>query len=192
MDFLDLVKKTRSYRRFDQNHTIPQETIRHLVECARLTASGANMQPLKYIATCTSQANASVFETLAWAAALPDWPGPPDGERPSAYVVICTDSSVRESAGADMGIAAQTILLAATDAGLGGCMLGSVQRPELRETLGIPEQLTISLVVALGKPVEVVELETAQPGEPTTYYRDAAQVHHVPKRGLEEVLLEIR
>jgi nitroreductase len=192
MDFLELVKKCRSYRRYDESHAIDTETVRYLVDCARLTASGANMQPLKYVGTCTPASNAAVFETLAWAGSLPDWPGPSEGERPTAYIVICTDTTVRESADADLGIAAQTIVLAAAERGLGGCMFGSVQRSKLRETLGLAEHLTISLVVALGKPVEVVQLEESTPGGSTTYYRDEKAVHHVPKRGMDEVLLEVR
>ncbi len=192
MDFPSLVKKTRSYRRFDEQHAISEETVRDVVDCARLTPSGGNRQPLKYYAVHTPDANAAVFDTLAWAAGYPDWPGPPEGERPTGYIVICTDTSVRESADTDVGIAAQTILLAATDRGLGGCMFGSIQRPRLRKTLDMPDQLKISLVVALGRPVETVQLEDAAPGGSIEYYRDEQAVHHVPKRQATEVLLGVR
>jgi len=191
MDFPSLVKKTRSYRRFDQQYAISEETVRDLVECGRLTPSGGNQQPLKYYAIHTPSANAAVFDTLAWAGYLSDWPGPPEGERPTGYIAICTDTSVRESAETDVGIAAQTILLAATDRGLGGCMFGSIQRPRLREFLDIPAGLKISLVVALGRPVETVQLEDAAPGGSIEYYRDEHAVHHVPKRQATEILLGV-
>ena len=191
MEFLDLVKRTRSYRRFDQTHAISEDTVRHLIECARLTSSGGNNQPLKYYATRTPPANAAVFDALAWAGSLPDWPGPSEGERPTAYIVICTDTSIAAAADTDLGIAAETILLAATHAGLGGCMFGSVQRPKVREALSIPEQLKVSLVVAIGKPVEDVRLVELAPDQSTKYYRDADGVHYVPKRRLEDVLMGI-
>lgn len=87
------------------------------------------------------------------------------------------------------GIAAQTILMGATEKGLGGCILGSIQRDRLREELDIPGQLKIRLVVDLGKPAETVVLEDVEPGEDIRYWRDQSDIHHVPKRTLEELIL---
>lgn len=185
----DLVMKNRSYRRFHQDVPIEQETLKGLVDLARCSASGANRQPLKYVLSCTPERNAQVFSTLAWAAALPDWPGPQEGERPSGYIIILGDTEISKNSGVDHGIAAQSILLGAVDKGLGGCMLASVKRDELRNILDIPEQYEILLVLALGKPKEKVVLETLEPGGDVRYWRDEYQVHHVPKRRLDDIII---
>ena len=157
------------------------------VDIARNTASGANNQPLRYKVVCDEESNKKVFDTLKWAGALPDWDGPVEGERPAGYIIICSASSV--SAPRDEGIAAQTILLAANEVNLGGCMFASVNIPKLNEELSIPEGMTARLVIALGYPKEQVVIDEVSEGANLKYYRDDNQVHHVPKLKLENVLL---
>lgn len=185
----DLVLKNRSYRRFDEGHAIEMETLRELVDLARCSASGANRQPLKYVLSNQPERNAAIFPTLAWAGYLKDWPGPDEGERPSAYVVILLDKEISNNPFCDHGIAAQSILLGAAERGLGGCMIASIQRETLAQALGLTERYEILLVLALGKPVEQVVLEPAGPDGEIRYWRDERQVHHVPKRALEEIIL---
>lgn len=185
----DLVLKNRSYRRFDQATPINEQTLRELVDLARQSASASNRQPLKYILSWEPAKNATIFSEVSWARLLKDWGGPAEGERPAAYVVILGDKNISQSYYYDAGIACQSMLLGATEKGLGGCMLGSVNRVELRKTLSIAEHLEILLVVAFGKPAETVVLETAAPGGDVKYYRDAKSVHHVPKRSLEEIII---
>ena len=117
------------------------------------------------------------------------WSGPEEGERPSAYIVILGDTELRKGFGCDHGIAAQSIMLGATERGFGGCMIGSIDRPELRQVLDIPERYEILLVLALGKPAETVVLEDVGPDGDIKYYRDDEDVHHVPKRTLDELIL---
>ena len=117
------------------------------------------------------------------------WSGPAEGERPSAYIVILGDTEISKSFGCDHGIAAQSIMLGATERGLGGCMIGSIKKNALRETLEIPERYEIQLVLALGKPAETVVLEDVGPDGDIKYYRDEADVHHVPKRSLDDLIL---
>jgi nitroreductase len=128
---------------------------------------------------------------LGWAGYLPDWPGPVAGERPSAYILVLGDRSLTSDFNVDPGIASQTIVLGACALGLGGCILGSVKREELKRVLGLPAHLDILLVVALGKPVEEVRIEPMGPEGNVKYWRDPAGVHHVPKRSLEEVLVRL-
>jgi nitroreductase len=185
----ELVRRNRSYRRFYQEVAVDRDTLRELVDLARLSASGANLQPLKYILSHEPERNAAVFKTLGWAAYLKDWPGPEEGERPSAYIVILGDKEIRPTFGVDPGIAAQSILLGATEKGLGGCMLASIQRDQLREALGIDERYQIELVLALGKPKEEVVIDPLGPDGEIKYWRDADGVHHVPKRALDEIII---
>ena len=185
----DLILKNRSYRRFHQDVTIDMETLRELVDMARCSASGANRQPLKYILSCDSAKNATIFRHLKWAASLKDWPGPSEGERPAAYIIVLGDTDIGKNFFVDHGIAAQSILLGAVDKGFGGCMLAAIERNGLRKDLDIPERYEILLTIALGKPKEKVVLETVGDDGNTTYWRDADSVHHVPKRPLDDIII---
>jgi nitroreductase len=189
MPLKDLILSNRSYRRFHQDAAVDPETLRALIDLARHSASGSNRQPLKFVLCCDPETNARVFPCTAWAGALKDWPGPAEGERPSAYIVILGDTEVAKSFGVDHGIAAQSIMLGAAERGLGGCMIGSVKRPRLRAELEIPDRYEILLVLALGKPAETVVIEDLPAGGSTSYYRDEASVHHVPKRSLDELIV---
>ena len=185
----NLIKKNRSCRRFLQKEPVPVETLRGLVNLARLSASAANLQPLKYILSNDPQQNELIFSCLAWAGYLKDWPGPPEGERPSAYIIMVGDTDIAKTFGTDLGIAAQSILLGAREHGLAGCMIGSIKKELLREMLHIPKRFEILLVIALGKPKETVVLEEVAPGGGIKYWRDEHGVHHVPKRPLDEIIL---
>jgi len=185
----DLVIENRTCRRFYQEVAIELETLRELVDLARLSASASNRQPLKYILSCDPQKNALIFPCLGWAGALKDWPGPSEGERPSAYIVILGDIEIAKSFFCDHGIAAQSILLGAREKGLGGCMHASVKRGELSKALGIPPRYEILLVLSLGKPKEKVVLETIGPDGDFNYWRDSDNVHHVPKRPLDDIII---
>ncbi|MFW6260208.1 MAG: nitroreductase family protein [Spirochaetota bacterium] len=189
MEFEDLVLRTRSYRRFDESKPVGVDTLRDLVDLARRVPSAMNRQPLKYILCCGPRSNGRVFETLAWAGGLKEWSGPQPGERPTAYVVVLVDRELNPNAATDIGIAAQTILLGASERGLGGCMMGAITRPALRSALSIDEELDIGLVIALGTPAERIVLEDAAPGASISYYREADGSHHVPKRTLGEVVV---
>ena len=191
MDFESLIVRNRSYRRFDQSRLMERETLRRLVDIARRTPSAANRQPLKYLLLNHVDTCVRLFPYLGWAGALKDWPGPAEGERPTAYIIILCDTHISKNAGCDHGIAAQSILLAAVEKGFGGCMIGTVQRDGVRKEFGIPERYEILLVVALGVPAEKCILEDMEPGASTDYYRDAQSVHHVPKRPLDEVILDL-
>jgi nitroreductase len=189
MDIRALITKNRSYRRFRQEIPVDVETLRQLVDLARLSASGSNLQPLKYILSCERQKNAVIFPHLGWAGYLRDWQGPAEGERPAAYIIILGDKHIVDGFGVDHGIAAHSILLGATEKGLGGCIIGSVHKPYLRRALQIPDHLEILLVIALGQPDEKVEIEeTGQDGD-IKYWRDSEGVHHVPKRSLDELII---
>jgi nitroreductase len=187
--FADLVKKNRSYRRFHQEVPVDEATLRDLIDLSRHCASAANLQPLKYILSWEPQKNALVFQHLAWAGYLKDWDGPEEGERPSAYIIVMGDTRIAKTFGCDHGITCQTMLLGAVEKGLGGCMIGSVKRKELRQVFAIPEHLEILLVIALGKPKETVVTDDVEVGGDIKYWRDSQGFHHVPKRTLEEIIV---
>ena len=191
MDFCEIVGKCRSYRRFHESEPVKIELLKELIALARITPSATNGQPLKYVLSNNPEMNSKIFSTLAWAGSLPDWPGPEKGERPAAYIVVLGDTAIGRDWSVDPGIVMQTMLLGAVEKGFGGCMFGSVRREDLSELLGLPEQYEILYVVALGKPKEVVVLEDIGDDGDTRYYRDEDRVHHVPKRTLEELIVEL-
>ena len=186
----DLIKKNRAYRRYYEDFEVKRETLEELVDLARLSASASNRQPLKYILSCEEDKNDLIFPTLAWAGYLKDWTGPGEGERPSAYIVMLNDTEITKNYWCDPGIAAQSILLGATEKGLGGCIFASVKRDELRLTLKIKERYEILYVLAIGKPLEKVVLETVGSEGDIKYWRDSQGVHHVPKRLLKEIIID--
>jgi len=186
----DLIRKNRSYRRFAEDQPVTAERLRSLIELARLSASAANRQPLKYVLSSDPATNAQIFPHTRWAGYLKDWKGPAEGERPAAYILILGDTSVSTTFSCDHGIAAQSILLGAVEQGLGGCMLGALNREGLRQTLAIPERYEVLLAVALGQPAERIEVDPVGSDGSIEYYRDEQDVHHVPKRALDDLILK--
>lgn len=185
----DLIKKNRSYRRFHQNEEVKKETLKKLVNLARFAASAANKQPLKYVISNNKKINDKIFPELSWAGYIKNWEGPEEGERPTSYIMILGDTEISNNYWCDPGIAAQNILLGATENDLGGCILGAINRANLRKKLDIDDRYEILYVIALGKPKEKVELETAANGD-IKYWRDNSEIHHVPKRKLSEIILK--
>ncbi|MDA3868240.1 MAG: nitroreductase family protein [Salinivirgaceae bacterium] len=187
MLLLELIKKTRSFRRFDQNTAITTDQLKNMVNSARLGASGRNQQSLCYKLINDATTNRTVFPLLKWAGFIEDWDGPEEGERPAAYIVVCHNKNIAATHFCDEGIAMQNMLLTATEMGVGGCIIASVDKVKLRQELHIPEHLEILDVVALGKPAEKVVIEDMQDDD-YKYWRDNKGVHHVPKRSLDDIL----
>lgn len=186
----ELILKNRSYRRFLENIVISKELILEWINLARLSPSGKNLQPLKYFISADPKTNGIIFPNLSWAGYLKDWSGPKEGERPAAYIVMLLDTDIRKEIDCDHGIAAQSILLGAVESGFGGCIIHSINRQTLSANLRIPERYKILICIALGKPGENVILEKLESGGDIKYWRDAESAHHVPKRTIEEIILE--
>ncbi len=184
----DLIKENRSCRRFVQSHQVAPETVKALVDLARCSASAANRQPLKYIISTNPDKNAEIFACLAWAAYLKGWPGPGPGEQPAAYIIITGDTRLSTNFWCDHGIASQSILLGAREMGLAGCIFGAINKPQLKQCCAIPDDLEILLVLAIGKPAEEIVLEQVGSDGDIKYWRDDNQIHHVPKRTMEEII----
>lgn len=184
-----LVRESRSYRRFDEQRRLDRKTLIELVDIARFCPSARNHQPLRYVVSADLERTARIRDCLLFALDLPDWGGPVQGERPVGYITIVTLDKCTPYTGHDIGIAAQTILLAAAERGFNGCMFGSIKKKELASVLSLPGQYEIQLVIAFGYPAEKVVLEEVGNDGRTNYWRDSEGVHHVPKRALAEVLI---
>ena len=180
----DLLLKNRSYRSFDVSVSISKETLVNLVDNVRYTPSTRNAQGLRFRLCYEKEECAKLLALTKWAGALKGRHFPPEGHEPAAYIVICAKEDIFTR---DVGIAAQTILLSATEIELGGCMIGSYDAEKVSELLDIPAEWKPRLVLALGKPDETVVVEDAE--DSLTYYRDENDVHHVPKLKTKDLLL---
>ena len=184
----DLILKNRSYRRFYQDEKITVDILKELVDLARLSPSARNAQTLKYFLSVDETTNQKIFPYLSWAGYLTKWDGPVEGERPSGYIIVLNDTTISSNYFCDDGIASQSILLGAAEKGLGGCIIASVNRRGLQIDLEIPEQYHIIHAIALGKPKEKVVIDEMK-NEDFKYWRDHDQVHHVPKRKLDDLII---
>lgn len=169
---------------------VEQKTLAELVDLARVSASAANLQPLKYILSNARDANDKIFQCLKWAGYLKQWPGPEPGERPGAYIVILHDTRICKQVDCDHGIAAQSILLGAREKGLAGCMIAAINKPKLTKALSIADHLEILLVLAIGKPKEKIVIDALNEQENIQYWRDADGIHHVPKRSIPDIIIK--
>jgi Nitroreductase len=183
-------EKNRSYRRFYQDVEIPECDQRKMVDAARLSPASRNVQPIKFFVCNDASFNAKIFPLLGWAGYLPEWPGPEEGERPSGYIILLHDKNISAGYSCDHGIFAQSILLQAVDLGYGGCMIATYDKQKLSQLLKLPEHLELIIVIALGKPKEIVVIDEVKDGD-IKYFRDEQQVHHVPKRSIEELIYKI-
>ncbi len=190
--FIDLVKSSRSWRGYDESRKLTREELMGFVDCARFAPSSVNRQPFVYY-LANEKAQTDIIQPLTgWARALPEKKLPYPGHRPTAFIVICQETAWSADLGRylrDVGAVAQTILLAATEAGLGGIMIGNFRPERVAEALKLPETVVPMLIVAVGKPDETIVLEEVEPGADLRYYRDENDVHHVPKRRLEDIVI---
>ena len=191
--FKDLVKRSRSYRGYDESRKITRDELLEFVDCARFAPSSVNGQPFRYYLACDAETAAKIQPLTGWARALPQMKLPHPGKCPTAFIVICQETKWDPDLNRylkDVGIVAQTILLAATEAGLGGIMIGNFSPERISEALELPEHLVPMLIVALGKPDENIVLTEIDTGESVKYYRDENDTHYVPKRKLKDIVLE--
>ncbi|MEE8397898.1 MAG: nitroreductase family protein [Desulfobacterales bacterium] len=180
----DLVLKNRSYRRWREAEAIDHETLVEFVDLARLCGSACNQQALKFIISDDPERNALIYPYVA----IDN--NPVEGERAAAYIVILEDRNVKMVMQADLGIAAQTIMLAATEKGYGGVMIGAINRPGLQKALKLPDHLAVVLILAIGKTVEEMVIETQEEGTMAVQWWETKDIRHVPKRALDEILVD--
>lgn len=189
MDFLELVEKARSCRRFFEDQPLTYEDLDWLIKCARLAPSGRNAQELRFVLVRQGELCQRLFALTRWAGALKDWKGPYEGERPGAFIAVLMPERGGELLCYDVGIACQTMQLAATSRGWGACMIQSFDHKAAHDLLNIPATYKIALLLGLGVAKETRVVDPMSADGTFTYWRDEKQVHHVPKRSLEELII---
>ncbi|MEG1978461.1 MAG: nitroreductase family protein [Cetobacterium sp.] len=187
----NLLMKTRSYRTFDSTK-IGFENLESMIEAARLGGSARNSQTIRFTLVDSESLCHKIFPHTAWAGAIP-W-SPTLEESPRAYILISTlkDSPLTPiTLGIDIGIAAQNILLKATDLGFGGCLIGSFNKADVSKTLDLDLELyNPQILIALGKPTDKVIITEGNTSN-LKYHRDVeTKTHYVPKLPLTTLILK--
>ena len=190
----DLILRNRSTRKYYQEVAVSRQTLTELIDLARLSASGGNRQHLKYYLSYDSEKNGIIFPHIGLRGNSKDVSGnPPEGERPSAYIIILNDTGLGPPGvmKVDHAIAAQSILLGATEKGLGGCIVGRINRKELQKALNLPDRYEILLVLTIGKPKETFVIEVLEPNtKEFSGWWDKQGIRHIPKRRLEDIIID--
>lgn len=190
MSVYETILKRRTIRKFKQEK-IEKDILVKLINAARYAPSGANLQPLKYIIVDQTEKVKEVFRHLKWAGYLAPHGEPKEGEKPVAYIIVLADTKVRKTGyELDAGAAIQNILLAAEEENIGTCWIGSVDREAVRIMFNISDEYIIDSVIALGYKAENSVSEDEKGS--IKYYKDEHGVIHVPKRKLEDIILEVR
>ena len=184
-----LAEAARTCRRFHEDQPLAMTDLEWLVDCARVAPSAKNAQELRFALVGNGDTCKKLFALTRWAGALKDWGGPHPGERPTAFVAILMPQSGKELTCIDVGIAAQTIQLAATNRGWGCCMIQSFDHQAAPALLSVPEGMKIALVLGLGVAKETRMVDSMPESGATAYWRDAQGVHHVPKRSLDDLII---
>lgn len=188
----DLVTANRSCRGFDRSRKIKREELLEMVDLARVTASAINKQPLKYFISNEDIITDKITDLVSFGGLLKELNLPYNGEEPPAYIVICHDKSIVEEQPIFMyeaGISAQTIGLKATEMGLAICIMGGIDPKKVKEELFLPDEMEVKLIIAVGKSLEKAEIKEVESGESVKYYRDNDGVQIVPKRKLEDIII---
>ena len=186
MTIFELLQKRRTIRRFTQEK-IPQNVLYSIVDCGRKAPSGMNKQPLEFFLVDNNELLPKIFEQTRWAGYLPKEEGhPPDGQQPTAYVVVLVNKeiSAERLCAHDVGAAVENMILAALEKGVGSCWIASVTRDAVAEILKIPETFAIDSVLALGYPDELpLEVPVT---DSIKYYKEDG-VLYVPKRKFDDI-----
>jgi len=188
MSTYDVILKRRTIRKFKQDKIEPS-ILTKLINAARHAPSGSNLQPVKYIIVDDENKVAKVFKHLKWAGYIAPEGNPKDGEEPVAYIIVLADTRIRKSGyELDIGAAIQNILLVAEEEGIGTCWLGSVDRDAVKKLFNIEDYFVINSVIALGYKGEEPVAEDVR--DSIMYYKDEKGTLHVPKRKLEDIIIE--
>ncbi|MFA6448194.1 MAG: nitroreductase family protein [bacterium] len=187
MNVYSAIQRRRTIRRFKET-PIAEGVLIKLVDTARLAPSAGNIQPLEYIIVCSKEKCRAVFPLLKWARNIKPDDAPPEGNRPTAYIIVLINREISPKGGGhETGAAVQNIMLAALEDDIGSCWMRSVEKSELKILFNVPEYCDIDSVIALGKPGESPMTEPARDDE-TEYWRDDRGLMHVPKRKLGQIL----
>lgn len=188
MNVYDAIMSRRTIRKFKQDKIDKNDLIK-LVDCARMAAYGANLQPLKFAVIDDESKMNEIFPFIKWAGYLEDG-APKENERPRAYIAVLGDKTLKASDTyeTESGAAVTTMMLAAEEMGIASCWLGAIQRDKIKKALALDDNLKVVYLLALGYPMQ--KSEPVEFVGDVKYYLDGETLK-VPKRSIDEVLVKI-
>ena len=181
-----LLRRNRSYRGYDTSFEVRADQLRRIIETATLCPSARNQQVLRFRPVLRNESD-KVLKQIRLGGALPELHLPFPGTEPQAFIVICSTVEESKYVDIDLGIVAQTMLLQATELGLGGICIGAFDHAEIKEVLNLPYEPV--LVIAFGRPSEHIELVECSEGDSLTYYRKDG-THYVPKIRVDDLIIK--
>ncbi len=188
MNTKELIKSRRTIRKFKQE-SISKDKLVSYIDCARVAPSAANLQPLKYIVVESQEMTARMFPLVKFAGYLAPHYNPKDDERPTAYVVICGDKTIKDAGyDIDVGAAAENIIISALADGVGACWMAAIDREAIHKLLELDDNLAISCVIAMGYPMESPKEVEMTEGDVKYYVENDTLC--VPKRSMKDVLIK--
>jgi nitroreductase len=196
MDVYETISGRRSIRRF-QDRAVPYEALEKCVDAARLAPSGRNQQVMEYIVVNDARVLPGIFENIGGSAKLtPEKGGPRPEQAPKAYTIVLInkdregDTNRRRVTLIDVGLAAENIILTATEQGMGCCPILMFNEEDIKLLLEIPDNYDIALVITMGYPDESPVADVAT--DATGIWVDDTGTRHVPKRKLADIIHQNR
>lgn len=188
MNVYEAIFTRRTIRKFEQREVSDQILLK-LIDCARVAAYPANVQPLKFKIIKGADLLSKIYPLTKWAGALTDG-APKEGERPMAYIAVLGDRNIKAQGGFEVeaGAAVTTMMLEAVEEGLASCWLGAIKRDEIKSTLNLKDNLDVVYLLAIGygkQNSRMVEIDGS-----LKYYESEDGTINVPKRSMDEVLVK--
>jgi nitroreductase len=183
-----LMEKNRSYRGYKKDFIVKHEMLERIVAVNTKIASAKNQQVLRFKLVTQETGADTIVQNMKLGGLLPELHLPFEGTEPNAFIIICSTIPENKFVDIDLGIAAQSMLLKATEMGLNGIMIGAFNKAKITEAFNLPYEPL--LILAIGKGNEKIKLQAVDEGEKLAYYRDENGTQYVPKIRWEQLLIK--
>lgn len=145
---IDLIKRRRSIRSYTSEH-VSESEIRQLLEAAMAAPSANNKRPWHFIIAQGEEIKTRLAQTHRWSGMIAE---------AALAIVVCGEKDHSRHWVEDTSAATENLLLAATALNLGAVWIGihpdSGREAYVREVLGIPDEIGVLCLVAIGRPAE--------------------------------------
>jgi nitroreductase len=145
MEFFEVIEKRRSVRNY-KPLSVRNEDLKRILEAARLAPSAGNRQPWRFIVVRTSEQKKLLAQTARNQMFLAD---------AGVIIVALADSEASlKWCKQDVMIAVEHLVLASTSLGYGTCWIGAFEEEQVKQLLGIPEEMAVVALLPIGVPDE--------------------------------------
>ena len=165
MTVFEAICKRYSCRSY-QDRQVEKDKLDRIIESVRLAPSAKNLQDWRFVVVQDKDAKIKLAKAANEQKFL---------ENAGAIIIACTNSDHVMRCGQaigpiDVAIALEHVCLAATELGLATCWIGSFYPDKVRPILGIPEDITIVELMALGYPADTQKEPVREPVESIVCY----------------------